>query len=199
MFGWAEDREASLRQGITDARKAISIDSRDYFAHFSLGRLQTLAGDHTTAIRALETSVDINPNFAHGYYGLAAAQDFVGHAEKAIENADLAIRLSPNDPLMWAFLIHKGYAHYCLDDLDQAIDAAERACQIPTAQFIPFAWLAAMYVHAGRMQDARKALENARRLEPNLSITYVKGILRTAQGVGIERLYDGLRKAGLPE
>ncbi len=199
VFGWAEDREASLRQGITDARKAISMDNRDYFAHFSLGRLHTLAGDHTAAIRALETSIDINPNFAHGYYGLAAAQGYVGNAEKAIENVDLAIRLSPNDPLMWAFLIHKGYAHYCLDDLDQAIDLAERACQFPTAQFIPFAWLAAMYVHAGREQDASKALENARRLEPNLSIAYVKGILRTARGVGVERLYDGLRKAGLPE
>jgi adenylate cyclase len=199
VFGWAEDREASLRQGITDARKAISMDSRDYFAHFSLGRLHTLAGDHTAAIRALETSVDINPNFAHGYYGLAAAQSYVGDAENTIKNADLAIRLSPNDPLMWAFLIYKGYAHFCLDDLDQAIEWAERACQFPTAQFIPFAWLTAMYVHAGRKQDASKALESARRLEPNLSIAYVKGILRTAQGVGIERLYDGLRKAGLPE
>ena len=101
--------------------------------------------------------------------------------------------------MMWAFLIHKGYAHYCLDDLDQAIESAERSCQFPTAQFISFAWLTAMYVHAGRKQDASKALESARRLEPNLSIAYVKGILRTAQGVGVERLYDGLRKAGLPE
>ncbi len=161
--------------------------------------MHTLAGDHTAAIRALETSVDINPNFAHGYYGLAAAQCYAGDAEKAIKNVDLAIRLSPNDPLMWAFLIHKGYAHFCLDDLDQAIELAERSCQFPTAQFIPFAWLAAMYVHAGRKQDASKALESARRLEPNLSIAYVKGILRTAQGVGVERLYDGLRKAGLPQ
>ncbi len=199
IFGWADNREETLRQGMADANRAIAIDQRDYFAHFALGRLHSPTGDHAAAIRALETSVSINPNFAHGYYGLAAAHVYGGNAEKAIENADFAIRLSPNDPLMWMFLFYKGLAHYALDDLDQAIELVERCCQFPTAQFIPFVWLTAMYVHVGREQDARKTLENARRLEPNLSIAYMKGIYRSTQGRRAERLFDALRKAGLPE
>jgi hypothetical protein len=56
-----------------------------------------------------------------------------------------------------------------------------------------------MYVHVGREQDASKALENARRLEPSLSIAYMKGIYRNTRGKRAERLFDALRKTGLPE
>ena len=199
IYGWTDDREETWQQGLADAKRAIVIDQRDYFAHFALGRLHSLPGDHAAAIRALETSLSINPNFAHGYLGLAAVHVYGGNAEKAIENADLAIRLSPNDPLTWIFLAYKALAHYALDNLNKSIELLEQCCQFPTAQFIPFAWLTAMYVHVGREQDASKALESARRLEPDLSIAYMKGIYRDTHGQRAERLFDALRKAGLPE
>ena len=175
------------------------IDNRDYFAHCALGRLHSFAGEHTSAIRALETSIDINPNFAQGYYGLASARFFSGDAEKTIENVNIAIRLSPNDPLMCFFLAYKGLAHFYLGDLDQATEFAERSCQVPTANFMVFTWLAALYAHAGRKQDANKALEDARRLEPELSITNARNFFSNARGESIERLYDALREAGLEE
>ena len=78
IYEWVDNREESLQQGISDASKAIAIDQRDYFAHHALGRLNTLAGDHPAAVRSLETSVGINPNFALGYVGLGEAHVYGG-------------------------------------------------------------------------------------------------------------------------
>jgi len=202
ILQWAEDRDATLHRGIADAQGAITIDRRDYFAHNALGRLYTTAGDHPAAIRALETSVSINPNFALGYIGLEEAHVYGGDPNKAIEYANKAIRLSPNDPWMWVMLHYKASAYVRLREYDRAIQIFEQACQFPTARYVPFATLAALYVLEGREGDARRSLENARRLEPNLSITVmanIYGISETEPYGRGQPLLDALRKVGLPE
>jgi adenylate cyclase len=202
ILEWAEDKDAILHQGIANAQHAIAIDRRDYFAQLALGHLYTIAGDHLAAIRALETSVAINPNSALGYHSLAEAHVYAGDPCKAIEYADKSIRLSPNDPFMWAMLHYKASAYTRLRDYDQAIEVFEQACQLPSARYVPFATLAALYVLVGRNLDARKALENARRLEPNLSIELMARIYGFSQKGSSKRghrLLEALRKAGLPE
>ena len=199
---WADDRDEVLRQGIADAGKGIAIDQRDYFAYHALGRLSTMAGDHAAAVRALETCVSINPNFALGYVGLAEAHVYSGDPEKAIAYADTAIRLSPNDPMMWDMLHYKASAYVRLDDFDRAIELFEKVCEFPTVQYVPSATLAALYVIQGREAEGRKALQNARRLEPKLSIAIMKnvyGVSGDRPGSRSQRLLDALRTAGLAE
>jgi TolB-like protein len=202
VYEWAEDRDEVLRQGIADAGKAIAIDRRDYFAHHALGRLKTLAGEHPAAVRALDTCVGINANFALGYVGLAEAHVYGGDPRKAIAHADTAIRLSPNDPLMWDTLHYKASAYVRLDDFDRAIEIFEKVCEFPTVQYVPAATLAALYVLQGREAEGRKALENARRLEPKLSIAIMKvvyGVTEERPGSRTQRLLDALRSLGLAE
>jgi tetratricopeptide (TPR) repeat protein len=200
IFGWSDDPEETLRQGIEEATKGIAIDARDYNSHFALGRLLTLKGDHDGAIRSLKSALEINPNFAQGYYGLAAAQLFQGDTgPHVVENTDKAIRLSPNDSLLWVYLIYKALGHFAAGELDQAIDSAEKSCASPFAQFLAFAWLVSFYAEAGQKENAQRTLARARALEPSLSIGYIKNILKTARGETFERLYLGLSKAGLPD
>ena len=57
-------------------------------------------------------------------------------------------------------------------------------------------------VLVGHETDARKTLESARRLEPNLSIAVmarIYGISGAGRSRHAHRLLDALRKAGLPE
>jgi TolB-like protein/DNA-binding SARP family transcriptional activator len=202
VYEWADDRDGVLRQGIADAGKGIAVDQRNYFAHHALGRLNTIAGDHAAAVRALETCVSINPNFALGYVGLAEAHVYSGDPEKAIGYADMAIRLSPNDPMMWGMLHYKASAYVRLDDFDRAIELFEKVCEYPTVQYVPSTTLAALYVLRGREAEGRKALRNARRLEPKLSIAVMKnvyGVSGDQPGARTQRLLDALRIAGLAE
>ncbi len=59
--------------------------------------------------------------------------------------------------------------------------------------------LAASYAQLGRLDEARAALEEELRLEPDLTLEKVRGQLRTSDPDFLERWLDGLRKAGLKE
>jgi hypothetical protein len=58
----------------------------------------------------------------------------------------------------------------------------------------PYTSLAAANALAGKMDEAKTALAEARRLNPKVTIKFV-----TQLGPPIPNLFDGLRKAGLPE
>jgi adenylate cyclase len=144
--------------------------------------------------------MSINPNFALGYVGLAEAHVYSGDPQKAIAYADTAIRLSPNDPNMWDMLHYKASAYVRLDDFDRAIELFEKVCEFPAAQYVSSATLAALYVLRGREAEGRKALQNARRLEPKLSIAVMKnvyGVSRDRPGTRTQRLLNALRTVGL--
>ena len=202
MYEWTDEPDATLQQGIADAGRAISIEHRDYFAHHALGRLNTIAGDHPAAVRALETCVNLNPNFAVGYVGLAEAHVYAGSPEAAISYADKAIRLSPRDPMLWDMLHYKASAYIRLNDFDRAIELFEQVCEFPTAQYVSSATLAALYRLQDRTAEAEKALERARRLEPGLSVALMKkvyGVTEERPGSRTQRLLDALRVMGLVE
>jgi adenylate cyclase len=199
---WVEDRDEMVKRGVADAGKAIALDGRDYFAYHALGRLNTILGNHPAAVRALETCVQINPNFALGYVGLGEAHVYGGDPNKAIEYLDLAVRLSPNDPIAWDMFHYKASAYVRLDDIPQAITLFEKTCEFPNVQYVPAATLAALYVFEGRDEEAKNALQHARRLEPKLSIAVMKkvyGITQERPGTRSQRLIDALRQAGLAE
>ena len=150
----------------------------------------------------METCVDLNPNFALGYVGLAEAHVYAGSPEAAISYADKAIRLSPRDPMLWDFLHYKASAYVRLDDFDRAIELFEQVCEFPTAQYVSSATLAALYRLRDRAAEAEKALERARRLEPKLSIALMKkvyGVTDERPGSRTQRLLDALRTTGLEE
>jgi len=202
VYEWTDEPDAILQQGIADAGRAISIEHRDYFAHHALGRLNTIAGGHPAAVRALETCVNLNPNFALGYVGLAEAHVYAGSPEAAISYADKAIRLSPRDPMLWDMLHYKASACIRLNDFDRAIELFEQVCEFPTAQYVSSATLAALYGLQDRTAEAEKALERARRLEPGLSIALMKkvyGVTEERSGSRTQRLLDALRVTGLVE
>ncbi len=199
IWSLTDNREKTLQEGMSRAKKAIAIDQRDYIAHWALGRLHSLAGEHQSALRELETSININPNFAHGYFGLSVAYLFAGQPEKAIEVMNMAIRLSPNDPLMWNFVCNKGMAHGVLQEFEKAIEYLEESCRFPMAPFIPFTVLAALCALTGRQEDAEKWLDQARRLEPSLSLNHMQEYLVTADRKSFEIFFEGFRKAGLTD
>jgi hypothetical protein len=52
----------------------------------------------------------------------------------------------------------------------------------------------AAYAHAGKMDEAKAALAEARRLNPAITVKWMK-----EHTPNLPAVFDGLRKAGLPE
>ena len=54
--------------------------------------------------------------------------------------------------------------------------------------------LSAAFAHAGKMDEAKAALADARRLNPAITIKWMK-----EHAPNLPTVFDGVRKAGLPE
>ncbi len=200
VMGWTVDPDASLAAGMTAAKKALAIDDKDAVAYFALGRVQTMLGEHDSAIAALETSLALNPSFAQANHGLGMAQALAGQLDEAIDSFGRAERLSPRDPLLWAFTITHGLACILAGDNDTALQLTRQTLQIPRASgYWPHAVLAASLAHQNQIEEARATVVEALRAKPNLSLSYLKSTLLTKQPNGLDPYLDGLRKAGLPE
>ena len=104
------------------------------------------------------------------------------------------MRLSPRDPGFGTFHLILGDAEISLGHYDAAIEEYRKALDSGLRQFMVHTNLAAAYVHAGKMDEAKAALAEAHRLNPAITVKWMK-----EHTPNLPAVFDGLRKAGLPE
>jgi adenylate cyclase len=200
IMGWSASPQESLAQGLIAAKRALACDDKDPAAYFALGRIHMMQGNHDASIAALETAISLNPSFAQAYHGLGMAQTLAGLLEEAKEAQDMAARLSPRDPILWATTVVHALACILSHDDEEALDWAERTLRMPRSQgYWPHAVHAAALANLDRVEEARDAIAAALEAMPDLTLSYVEKTLPTKQKGGLARYLDGLRKAGLPD
>jgi adenylate cyclase len=199
VMGYCADTRQTLTDGLHHAEKAVAIDDRDSFNHYVAGRIATTLGDKEKAISSLEKCIELNPNYAHGFYGLAVASFWFGEAERVGPLNKKAIRLSPHDPLLWTFWMIRSIASFALDNSEQAIFEAKTAIQAKRDEFWPYLILATAYSSIDQIKQARAALKEAVRLKPNLSKEFLDRIVGNQFPAYYNKMMDCLNKAGLPE
>ena len=118
----------------------------------------------------------------------------LGRFEQAKADAQLGMRLSPRDPWLGTFYLYTGQAELAFGHADAAIAQFRLAIDSGFHGYQAYAYLAASNAQAGRMDEAKEALAEARRLNPKLTVKWM--IEHTS---GVPAVLDGLRKAGLPE
>ncbi len=93
-----------------------------------------------------------------------------------------------------------GMASFQAGRYEDAVEAYERNIArggpIATPMLIN---LAAACGITGRLEKARELVQDILREHPGLSLANVQDVRRGFSGLDLERLRDGLRKAGLPE
>jgi class 3 adenylate cyclase len=108
------------------------------------------------------------------YGELGGLQALGGRPDDAIANLEKAMRLSPRDSGLWYWLTAMGFAHFGAGRYQEAIAWAERALQLRPDAVWAYRTLAASYAQLGRIDEARRALAEETRLEPDLSVTKVR-------------------------
>ena len=194
-----EDPEEQIARGIGFGKTAVSIDPTDSFARVALGRAYLIAGEHDASLAELDTAIAQTPNYADAHFGRAHTLWQAGRPQEALVSHDEAIRLSPRDPLMWAFLASKAIALSLLDRHEEAVEYARRAQRQPnSAIWANMAELSALG-HLGRTDEAKQALAHALALKPDLSVAFVDAALKIKRQRDRQHYIDGLIKAGVPQ
>jgi tetratricopeptide (TPR) repeat protein len=102
----SDDPITELRGADELTARALGLDPNDYLTHYA--RALFLAVDRPDeSIVEAERALALNPSFLPTYIALSSASLSAGRALKAVEYADTALRLSPRDPLSYAFLMDK--------------------------------------------------------------------------------------------
>jgi TolB-like protein len=137
------------------AERGLELDPIDPFVNFTMGRSYWLEGDLEASLPWFDRAITINPNYAQGIYARAWTESLAGRGTEGRAHADLAMRLSPLDPLHYAMLGTRAFAHMDLGEDAEAALWAERAARSPGAHVL-IAMIAAG-AHGLNGQDALAA------------------------------------------
>ena len=149
------DRESETRNALKTAGQSLLVDDQNPAAHWSMGRALWLSGDHDEAVRELEQSVRLSPNFALGHYALAFVHSQSGDPAAAIASSDHSRLLSPCDPLLFGMLGTRALALVSLGAFEEAAQWGVKAAARPNAHVHIVAIAALCLALAGRIEDAR--------------------------------------------
>lgn len=199
VVGQSQDREATLEWALGEARRAVALDDRNANAFCALGFVYSIMNKGPESVPEFDRAIQLNPNLAQAHYGRAVGLTLSpdAAAEDIIAAATAAIELSPNDPLVWAFINIRGMALLSQHDDDAALAEFDAAARRPNTAFWPFVGKAAALANLGRIPEAERALAEARQRYPDLSIASVSAAVGPNSVARVEFLIESLRRAGL--
>jgi TolB-like protein/class 3 adenylate cyclase/Flp pilus assembly protein TadD len=188
--------------------KALALDPDWPWAHGLKGNILGFQARYQEAVAEHERALALYPSDVYAASNLGWDYVRFGHWDKGLEYFDKAIRASPYDPGLPHFYGGKAWANFGLKNYDQAIEWARRAIAVnPNYVHYIHAALVAALALTDHDAEAREALQRYLALPstgPLKTIAAFKAYF-SAQGgdppriEANERVYDGLRKAGMPE
>jgi TolB-like protein/Flp pilus assembly protein TadD len=200
MNNWMDDRARDLAEGARLANRAVQLGANDAVALTRGGHAHAhFGGDLDRGIAAVERALVLNPNLSAAWYLSGFQRISLGEHDEAIERFARAMRLSPLDPELFQMETGTAMAHMFARRFDMATVWAEKAAsELPNILRV-CAFSAASYALAGRMDEARRAMQHVRRLDPALCISNIGEWVVLRRPEDLATFVEGLRKAGLPE
>ena len=195
-MGW-EDMVTALPIAERAALAAISADSEDSWAHYALGCVYLFKRRFDDLLAEFELSLRLNPNFslAQGFYGLALS--YCGRWEEADLAARRALRLSPRDPFSALYYGIASYAQFVGRNYDEAMRFARDGIR-QRGDFVgAHRVLTAAAGMAGQKDVAKAALQDLRRVQPNISLAWIESQMPIKRDADREHYLEGFRRAGL--
>jgi DNA-binding winged helix-turn-helix (wHTH) protein/tetratricopeptide (TPR) repeat protein len=157
-----DDLAGEIDQARRWAERGLELDPVDPFVNFTMGRTFWLRGELEGSLAWLERSTTLSPNYAQGLYARAWTEALAERPLESRGHVDLAMRLSPLDPMYYAMLGTRAFTHLALGDDAEAARWAERAARAPGAHVLIAMIAAATHSIAGDTGRAAAWAANVR-------------------------------------
>jgi adenylate cyclase len=193
-FGWGQPGTDYDARILGQADRALALDPNNVRAYAAKSFYLYISHRPAESLGAANAGLAIDPNYASLYAARRGAELSLGRYAEAKADMEQAMRLSPRDPDIGTWHMYMGDAELGPGNYDAAIAEYRKAIDAGYRTFIPYADMAAALALAGRIDEAKAAVALARQLNPQLTVKWEK-----AHAPNIPNLFDGLRKAGLPD
>lgn len=128
-----QTRDESARLARATAEKAMEIDPLDPLCNLVMGRIFWLSEELDRSLPWLDRAIELNPNYAQATYSHAWAESLLGRGDRSEAGAELALKLSPLDPLAYGMLGVRAFSHLVRGEVAPAVEWSERAARAPGA------------------------------------------------------------------
>ena len=134
---------------LVHAEDAMKHDPLDPFCNLIYGRALWLAGDAEGGLTWVDRAIELNPNYALGFYNSATLNTVLCNSSLADTGIEMALDLSPMDPQLQSMFGTRALAALIADDLEAATRYAERAMKSPNPHLYVFMIAAAVHARTG--------------------------------------------------
>jgi serine/threonine protein kinase len=186
-----------MKRAMEAARRGVELDPASHITHWLLSRVHFFDADLDAFFAAAEKSLRLNSSEGTtlGLIGLYMALG--GRWDEGVAFMRRAMALNPNHPIYYHLVLGDNY--FRQDRYEEAVEEYQKARLFsPVDSYLQ---LAATYAHLGREEDSHAAVEKVRELQPDIDLEYVRSdrVKWNFPADLLERLLDGLRKAGLED
>lgn len=194
-LGWMEDAAHGLLLAERAARQALTFDDpgANARAYAQLARIHTFRQEHEMALVESERARALNPSDTVIAEVRAQTLLWTGRTQEAVALLERALRLDPagrRSPMRQVIVV----AYFAAERYPEALVACELALAEHPELPMLHTMRAALMAQAGQLDEARRSVAEARRLQPNFPVAAFG--TRFADPAVRERFQAALRRAG---
>ena len=199
-MGYRSDGDLIIPEAYEIAKRAVSLDDTNEYAHWILGVIQYYRRKPDLAIAEIRHAIELNPNCSGAYGSLGNILSEFGDPEESIKNNEIAIRYNPKDPAIWFRFQGLAFAHFSAGRYSEAALWARKSIHRKPSWRAGHAVLAASLAQLDLLEEAKEAVDNFLENCPLETISKLRNAMIIAgRSDHVNRFEDGLRKAGMPE
>ncbi|MDJ0788278.1 MAG: LuxR C-terminal-related transcriptional regulator [Myxococcota bacterium] len=172
-YGWGDSPERTIARGLAAAGRAVELDPDDAVAHTLLATAVCMSGERERGRAMFARAVALNPSLPGAHHGLGMEYRHVGRLDEAAFHLEHAIRLSPHDFMIHAFLAGVGTVRLMRGELEQAVEAGRRSVEVKPDDAQAHLILATAYCELGRIEAAQEELGRFFETSPPTSRAYM--------------------------
>jgi len=193
---WSDDPDRSLPLAKRYAEQAIEKNPKEPLARVVAALAATFEGDLDRAESEIDMALSLNPNLATAYNVLGGVRTYSGRPLEAIPLIERAMRLDPAHSQHYLHFL--GTAYLIAGKYETAaVLLRQRIVFVPETDFSRVA-LASALGHLGEIDEAHRIWRELKEINPKYSFSEHFGRLPFKRPEDVQRVAEGLAKAGLP-
>jgi len=197
-----DDRATLFSAAETNAIKVLSSAPDHPVAHLVLGSVYISTRRAAQGIAECEQALALDRNLAIAHANIGMAKLYMGRAAETEAHVQEALRLSPRDTFAFSWMTVVGAAKIYLGAYAEAVGWLRRSIEANRNSPIAHFWLAVALGLHGAVGEARTAAKAGLVLDPDFTIRRFRDGAPSDNPTFLanrERVYEGLRMAGVPE
>ena len=196
-FGFNKSPSQSMKIAMEMAQKALSMDDQDPFTFYLLAGIHLMRKEHDLAVANIRKASEMAPNAADilGYKALCL--NYAGEPTEALASIQKAMRLNPHYS-SW-YDQQMGLSYHLMGDHAKSLESFKKMRERTPTSYLPRGMIVICYIHLNRESDAQAEVAELLKIRPDFSTAIWAKVQPYKDQKFLEKEFEALRKAGIPD